>query len=209
VGRGIIDAANAGVSRGFACSSSSGITPQRAWRFTAAKVEGSCKFPTLLLEQEASVGSACFVHDDTKTPHKKQKKKKKQKQKKLASAFETAKKVGFRSFRVAGTFKRADRSVAIAALAKRPKERHAVVCQHQAGGAQLNSWVLRKRLLLHPATRVGRLLQTRKRPGNITRSGTRSLTHPPHRAGHCGRESSVGLQEKEEWHQSMMRIREL
>lgn len=182
---GVIDAANAGVKRLRLLQLVGGFTTE-GLQIHDAKVRVLEGYLQLLLEQEESAVVYARFRPE------------------VAAAFAAAKKVGFRSFRVDGTIKRADRSVAIASLAKRPKKPTVVVFQYQAGSRSIELVGAAETVYFSTPDGWVDYFQTMKRTQGPNQ-------HRPVRYTHLLVPGTVdvstikGLQEKEEWHQQMMK----
>jgi hypothetical protein len=182
---GVIDAANAGVKRLRLLQLCGGFTTE-GLQIHGAKVAVLEGYLRLLLEQgESAVVYARFRPE-------------------VAAAYEAAKKVGFHSFRVDGTIKRSDRSVAIASLAKRPKTPTAVCFQHQAGSRAIELVGAAETVYFSTPDGWVDYFQTMKRTQGPNQPRPVRYTHlvcP----GTVDVSTIHGLQEKEEWHQQMMK----
>jgi hypothetical protein len=182
---GVIDAANAGVKRLRLLQLVGGYTTDGS-EIHRAKVEVLKGYLTLLLEQGESVVVYARFRPEVK------------------AAFDTAEHVGFRTFRVDGTVKRSDRSVAIASLSKIPKTPTAVCFQHQAGSRAIELVGAAETVYYSTPDGWVDYFQTRKRTQGPNQKRPVRYTHliAP---GTVDVSTIVGLQEKEEWHQMMMR----
>jgi len=182
---GVIDAANAGVKRLRLLQLVGGYTTEGA-EIHRAKVEVLKGYLTLLLEQGESVVVYARFRPE------------------VASAFETAKNVGYRTFRVDGTIKRADRSVAIASLGKLPKTPTAICFQHQAGSRAIE--LVGAAETVYYSTPDGWIdyFQTMKRTQGPNQKRPVRYTHliAP---GTVDVSTITGLQEREDWHQAFMK----